>query len=555
MISWIECLSVNEQLKRDNPMKLLMRLPLLWKILAAPLIVAVCFAIYLVYTSLVMQQNNNRLAGIRDRDFPGLEVATENVASLDKIVDGLNSAVASGEKDMLTNTDTLASKVRDGYKRLHELDKTGAADTEKLTQEFDAYYIAARGVSAGMLSGSTPDPQAIGAMSASLETYRKHLTSFRDEAHKRFTAAIDESKSSADRAMIIGFVIAALSFCVSLALGLVVALTVKRNVDSVVSSLRDIAEGEGDLRRRIPVVSQDEIGQLVMWFNTFLDKLQGDMQKLVASVHALGSTTGQMVEAVKTTDIALGEEKNVIAQVTSTVDGIMLSIDNVAASAASASGAASEANGASTDGLAYIRSIIERTTGLARSVDEASQTLKLLEADSQHINIVADVIKEISDQINLLALNAAIEAARAGESGRGFAVVADEVRKMAGRTQESTTQIFGIVRKLQETTNSVVQVIQGSQQQAEKTLEEMAKSGTTLSQISEKVGTISDMNHSIASATDLQQKSSSQVRTHIEDLKRISGSTAEQGARLAAMSGDITAHTNDLRVIAEHFKV
>jgi methyl-accepting chemotaxis protein len=126
---------------------------------------------------------------------------------------------------------------------------------------------------------------------------------------------------------------------------------------------------------------------------------------------------------------------------------------------------------------------------------------------------------------------------------------------MAGRTQESTTQIFGIVRKLQETTNSVVQVINGSQQQAEKTLEEMAKSGSTLAQISEKVGTISDMNHSIASATDLQQKSSTQVRTHIEELKRISGSTAEQGARLAVMSTDISAHTDDLRVIAEHFKV
>jgi methyl-accepting chemotaxis protein len=537
-------------------MKLLMRLPLLWKVLAAPLIVAVCFAIYLLFTSLVMHQNNNRLEGIRDRDFPGLEVATENVANLDKIVDGLNSAVASGEKDMLDNTDALAKKVRDGYGKLRELDKTGAADADKLMQEFDTYYTAARNLSAMMVNKSgTPDAQAIGAMSTSLESYRKHLNGFREEAHKRFVDAIDESKSASDRAMIIGLVIAALSFSVSLALGLVVALTIKRNVDSVITSLRDIAEGEGDLRRRIPVVSQDEIGQLVVWFNTFLDKLQSDMQKLVASVHALSNTTGQMVEAVKTTDIAIGEEKNVIEQVTGTIDGIMQSIDKVAVSAASASGAATEANSASTDGLAYIRSIIERTTGLARSVDEASQTLKLLEADSQHINVVADVIKEISDQINLLALNAAIEAARAGESGRGFAVVADEVRKMAGRTQESTTQIFGIVRKLQETTNSVVQVINGSQQQAEKTLEEMAKSGSTLAQISEKVGTISDMNHSIASATDLQQKSSTQVRTHIEELKRISGSTAEQGARLAVMSTDISAHTDDLRVIAEHFKV
>ena len=346
-----------------------------------------------------------------------------------------------------------------------------------------------------------------------------------------------------------------MSFGLSLAFGLLVAVSIKRNVDSVVTSLRDIAEGEGDLRRRIPVVAKDEIGQLVVWFNTFVEKLHLDMQKLVASVHALGSTTGQMVQVVKTTDGAISEEKNVIADVTSTIDEMVRSIDDVAHSAASASVAANEANGASADGLAYIRSIIDRTSGLARSVDEASKTLKLLESDSQQINLVVDVIKEISDQINLLALNAAIEAARAGEHGRGFAVVADEVRKMAGRTQESTTQIFEIVRKLQETTNSVVQVILGSQREAEKTVEEMAKSGSTLAEISGKVGTISDMNRNIAATTDEQQRSSSQVRTRIQDLNRISGSTAEQGARLAAMSSDISAHTEELRAIAEHFKV
>lgn len=229
-------------------MNLLMRLPLLWKVLAAPVIAAVFFVVYLAFTTFVFNQNNERLVGIRDRDFPALEVATENVANLDKIVEGLNSAVSSGEKDLLETTDGFAKKARDGYSRLRDIDSSRATEVDKLRSEFDAYYSAARGLSEKMMDkNAAPDPSAIGAMSTALENYRKDLNAFREAAHKRFVETVDQTKHDSDRATWVGLAIAIVSFGLSLAFGLLVAVSIKRNVDSVVTSLRDIAEGEGDL--------------------------------------------------------------------------------------------------------------------------------------------------------------------------------------------------------------------------------------------------------------------------------------------------------------------
>ncbi|MDH0344684.1 methyl-accepting chemotaxis protein [Chromobacterium haemolyticum] len=99
-------------------------------------------------------------------------------------------------------------------------------------------------------------------------------------------------------------------------------------------------------------------------------------------------------------------------------------------------------------------------TKVASSVESSSIIITKLGDSSGQIGTIINTISEIADQTNLLALNAAIEAARAGEMGRGFAVVADEVRKLAERTSQSTGEISGIVRSIQEDSKSAVSSMQ-----------------------------------------------------------------------------------------------
>lgn len=535
-------------------MKLLSKLPLLQKILLAPLIGALCFVLYLAYNFNVSSENNTRVETIRDVLFPTLEAANNNVSLLDSIIGTLNAAVASGEKDALGGADELATKVRANLDKIKKADHDHASEAAQLATEFEGYYGAAKALSAGMLSGQAPNQDTIKGMGAKLDSYRNHLNKFRDTSYKRFTITVDDTSKSSNQALVVGFIGAAVAVATSIILSLFVSFSIKRNVDNVVTSLKDIAQGEGDLRRRIPQQSTDEIGELVKWFNSFVDKLHGDIRQLVESVRTLGDMTGEMADIVEKTDTCITEEKRVISQVAGQIDGMGLQIEQVASSAASASSAANEADSAAGSGLANIRTTIDRINDLASRVNDASFTLQKLEQDSQQINVVVDVIKDISTQTNLLALNAAIEAARAGEHGRGFAVVADEVRSMAVRTQESTAKIFQIVNQLQQTTTSVVDVIMNSQREAEKTVEQVTGSGETLQSISTKVGTISNMNQTIAASTDEQQRASNDISQQMANLHRISGTTAEQGEKLAHISTNIKTLTANLKEIAEHFK-
>lgn len=534
-------------------MKLLNNLPLLWKCLIGPLIAAICFVAYLGFNFSTASSNSQRLSSVNDVLFPTLELATQDVHFLEGITDVLNNAAASGEKDLLGDADELARKVNANLERVETLNGKGGEHT-MLTAEFNDYYSRARALSSQMLAGTAPDQAAIAEMTKALSAYRAHLEAFEKSSKARFGQTLLDADKASDRALFAGVAAAVIALGASLSIGFIVAFSLKRNVDEVVSSLKDIAQGQGDLRQRIAVTSSDEVGALVHWFNTFIEKLHGDVSRMVASINELGNSTREMGVIVQDTSSAISQEKSIIEDVTSQVASMNARIDDVASSASSASTAAGEADRSAEQGLRYVRDTVGRISELAQSVDQAASTLIRLEDGSQQINRVVDVIKEISDQINLLALNAAIEAARAGEHGRGFAVVADEVRKMAVRTQDSTGEIFEIVRKLQATTQSVVEVIQASQREAEVTVEDIQHSRGTLEAITDKVGTISAMNQTIADATNDQLSASARVDDRISALNNISNSTYEQSARLARISERIHTLTEDIRSVAGHFK-
>ena len=243
-------------------MKFLQRLPLLWKMLFPLAIAAICSLVYLGSSTLVLKHNNIRLANVHDVLFPVLEITTENVGALDKIIEQLNDAATTGEQEPLNTAGAIAVKVRANYAKLRAIDADKAEEFQRLAAEFDTYYGAARTVAKEMMDKSgPPDPQSLQAMSAKLDAYRKNLLSFRDSANRRFTGTIGDATRDADGAVSTGIVIGLLSLCLTLGFGIVIARALLRQLQQALKVAQTVAAG--DLSSRIEVTSHDETGQLL----------------------------------------------------------------------------------------------------------------------------------------------------------------------------------------------------------------------------------------------------------------------------------------------------
>jgi PAS domain S-box-containing protein len=138
-------------------------------------------------------------------------------------------------------------------------------------------------------------------MTAALQVYRAHVKAFRDIADQRFRATVAIATRDSNRAMASGVAIAATGLAASLLFGLFVALVIKRQVNAVVGSFKGIAEGAGELNRRIPVTTTDEMGDLVHWFNTFVGKLEVTIAERLAAedqLRKLGVAVAQSPDSV-----------------------------------------------------------------------------------------------------------------------------------------------------------------------------------------------------------------------------------------------------------------
>uniref|UniRef100_UPI0030D8A861 methyl-accepting chemotaxis protein n=1 Tax=Pseudomonas sp. EA_5y_Pfl2_R50 TaxID=3088691 RepID=UPI0030D8A861 len=365
-------------------------------------------------------------------------------------------------------------------------------------------------------------------------------------------AVLDDAQKTG---VITALLVAVVAGVVGLLLIWLTASGVTRPINSVAEMLKNIASGEGDLTQRLNYSKKDELGELVSWFNRFLDKLQPTIAQIKQSITEARGTADQSSEIARQTSEGMQVQFREIDQVATASNEMSATAHDVANSASNAANAAKGADQSAKDGM----SIIERSTRdinqLADEVSKAVTEVEALAVNSEQIGSVLEVIRSIAEQTNLLALNAAIEAARAGESGRGFAVVADEVRNLAKRTQDSVEEIRVVIERIQTGTRGVVATMHSSQTQAHNNAGQIRQAVDALGKISDAVTVISDMNLQIASAAEQQSAVAEEVNRNVSAIRTVTETLTEQATESAAISSQLNALASQQMKLMDQFRV
>jgi len=346
-----------------------------------------------------------------------------------------------------------------------------------------------------------------------------------------------------------------LILAVLIATAIYLKIAVFKRIQKTYQSIRSIAEGEGELSRRINDPSDDELGHLSRAFDAFIDKLHNMVLNIRNEIDLLMASAKDTELISNKTAAAINQQKTETQQVATAMQEMTESVNEVASNAANTEQETQAVDRAMHEGMEIVKQTIQGIQELANEVDNATETLNQLEAQSDTIGNVLDVIRGIAEQTNLLALNAAIEAARAGEQGRGFAVVADEVRTLASRTQESTQEIQDMIERLQTGTKQAVKVMNNSKDKVAQSVEQSNKTGETLSSISSTVAVISQMNAQIASATEEQSATTTEIARSIDTIMSATNQSADSAKLADAASEKLKQITDDLALLVKQFKL
>ena len=539
-------------------MNFLKKMPIATKIFLIPGIAALSFIIYLLITVHTALNNGATLEKVQKVQFPALQQSASTLVDMHQVRDTLASAVTTGDQDTLTMEQELAEEAKSGLNQIASISPEFRSEISRISSGFDNYFDVAYDVSQSMVNG-TADFSRLGELSAQMnQSYDgaiAAMSQFRDAQQAAFEEAFKNTDSANTSLISTGVILAVVVTILLFGTAVPIVRGIKQSIDDVVRSLKDIAQENGDLTVRIETKSEDEIGELVYWFNQFMDKLQGVVRDVVEASLPLSNLAQNLRGVTEETQRTIDVQQKSATNAKRAVDTMSGSVDGVAHSAAQAASDANEATTAASEGRQIVQQTVTSIQQLAENVRETADVIARLESDSNKVGSVLDVIKGIAEQTNLLALNAAIEAARAGEQGRGFAVVADEVRTLASRTQQSTEEIQSTIEQLQNAAHSAVEVMSRGTEQATSSVETANKAGSSLETITSTIGRINQMNEQIAHNTEDQRTVAVDVVRHVDEIHERTEQTASRSGELGSMCNELADLAQHLESIAKQFRV
>jgi methyl-accepting chemotaxis protein len=314
-------------------------------------------------------------------------------------------------------------------------------------------------------------------------------------------------------------------FVIIAVLYLLISRLVVRPIKVLSAQVAEIAKGEGDLTRIIPIKSHDEIGLLGEEVNHLTQKIREIIASLYQQACLIGSSVCELAAGTERIVKTSESQKEGAAAVAVAAEEMAQTIHGVADNTHRAAALSAQVDSAANDGMAVVQQTCDCMRSIADSVQETLQGIRQLEGSSNQIGDMLNLIEDIADQTNLLALNAAIEAARAGEAGRGFAVVADEVRALAEKTTKSTREIERIVASIQQESQRAVGLINRESQLVQTGLTQAEDARNRLEAIRQHAYESKEMIDQIAVASEEQSATTGEIAGKIHHVSEVSNET------------------------------
>ncbi len=455
------------------------------------------------------------------------------------------------------------SKVRQGVAALET--SAYAADStariRRISQGVTAYETRFKSYASRAVAGKTKASDTAALQSAATEV-NTLIWDVKKEIKARLRSQMDKANSTI-------LITAVIALVLGIFITLVLVRTITRPLKEVVAVLRDIAEGEGDLTRRIDLKSGDEIGELARWFNAFISRLNDIIVDIGANSETVTASSGELLVVAEQMEDDSGELAGRSNSVATAAEEMSASMSTVAAASEQATSNHTSVTDAANQMKHTIQEVADNCDSarkIAQAAGEKVKTASLrvgrLGASAQDIDKVTQAITDIAEQTNLLALNATIEAARAGEAGKGFAVVANEIKGLAAQTAEATQDIKEKVQGIQNSTDDTVADVEAITQVIEEVTDIVTAIAAAVEQQSgataEVAENISQAAVGIAEVNDNVAQSSmvaSEIAQDIATVHQVSEEMTGQSNRMKRNAEDLSELAGKLRDMIAVFKV
>ncbi len=356
---------------------------------------------------------------------------------------------------------------------------------------------------------------------------------------------------------------------VVVAIAVVVSRSIINPLRKTIDMVKDIAQGEGDLTRRLDDRKQDEIGELSKWFNIFVEKLQVMIRQIAQnattlsqSAVQLSSTATDMSQDAQDLSQQSATTANTAQDVSVTMNGMSASSEEMSANVKTVAAAVEEMTASITEvarNAEQAAQVADQATTLA---ENSNEKIGVLGVAADEIGKVIEVIQDIAEQTNLLALNATIEAARAGDAGKGFAVVASEVKELARQTADATEDIGNRIRAIQESTEHSIESI-GEIRQVIGKVNEVSRSiasaveeqSITTKEISSSIAQTAAASETVSRGTVDAAGGVKNITQSIEHVDSVAQKTAQGVALVQSAGSDMSQLAEQLNQLVNQFKV